>query len=272
MHRTILVAAHADEAGHDALALGIELARPAGADVVLAGVATGRHRGDAELDAILAGLQPLRDGAPLDVPVSVEAIGAESVVAGLEELAALHEASVMVLGPTHRGMLGRAFAGDLAAGALSGRCIVAVAERGQAMREPRTVGVAWDGSAESGEALEWAVQFTERIGGVLHVVRVLDPAHAEGTVPADGHAAEVDAVVASARERVEAHARVVWGDADELLVTVSHDVDLLVLGSRAQGTVGRALRGSVSARLMHDAHSAVVVVPRGARVAMDTRA
>ena len=47
------------------------------------------------------------------------------------------------------------------------------------------------------------------------------------------------------------------------LEQLSHDVDLLVCGSRGYGPLGSVLLGGVSRRLIHRAACPVIVVPRG---------
>jgi nucleotide-binding universal stress UspA family protein len=49
----------------------------------------------------------------------------------------------------------------------------------------------------------------------------------------------------------------------------SHDVDLLVCGSRGYGPIGSVLLGGVSRRLLHRAACPVIVVPRGTERALE---
>ena len=51
-----------------------------------------------------------------------------------------------------------------------------------------------------------------------------------------------------------------------LLVERSHDLDLLVIGSRGYGPLHSVLLGGVSGRVIRDAACPVIVVPRGAEV------
>jgi nucleotide-binding universal stress UspA family protein len=58
--------------------------------------------------------------------------------------------------------------------------------------------------------------------------------------------------------------RMVTGDAAERIVAESElGVDLLLMGSRGYGRVGRALVGSVAAQVIRGASCPVVVMPRG---------
>ena len=52
----------------------------------------------------------------------------------------------------------------------------------------------------------------------------------------------------------------------------SHDVDLLVCGSRGYGPFGSVFLGGVSRRLVHRAACPVIVVPRGTERAIESLA
>ena len=54
-------------------------------------------------------------------------------------------------------------------------------------------------------------------------------------------------------------------DARLLIMTHSHALDLLVVGSRGYGPLKRLTMGSTSAKLVRSAQCPVIVVPRGAR-------
>jgi nucleotide-binding universal stress UspA family protein len=56
---------------------------------------------------------------------------------------------------------------------------------------------------------------------------------------------------------------VVWGDPATEIVVAGQDLDadLVVIGSRGRGFLGRVLLGSVSGHVVHHAHRAVLVVP-----------
>jgi nucleotide-binding universal stress UspA family protein len=260
MHRTVLVAAAAGEAGHDALALGIALARPFGAEVILAGVASGHGLRHPSPQALLPELERLRDAAPTDLPVSVRTSTARSLPHDLQDLALELGAQLLVLGPVHRGAVPIA------------PCAVAVAVRGQSMHGPGRVGVAWNDTPEANEALEWGVQLAERTAAVVRIVRVLDPREAE-----DGKLTfEVEERLRSLRRAAGARATtetdVLWGEPADALTDATRGLDLLVLGSRAHGPLRRALLGSVSTKVVHRAQCAVVVLPRGVFAPPDTAA
>jgi nucleotide-binding universal stress UspA family protein len=262
MTRTILVGAHLARIDGDAVNLAVELARPFGARVVLGGVNV--PAGDDVLDELLAMV-------PADVPASTEIIDSTSVVRGLHDLAVACGAELLVLGARHRGGLLRALHGDRAADiTFTAPCGVAVTHPARTSGMPQRVGVAWDQSPEASEALEWAVQLVERTGGELTILRVLDPRHREGTHPGEHDQVRLSAAEEAARLRIAAHARVLWGNPAPELTAASHELDLLVMGSRAHGPVRRAVLGSVSAHLLHEAHCPVVVMPSGIHAAPDT--
>ena len=102
-------------------------------------------------------------------------------------------------------------------------------------------GVAWNGSQESNEALEWAVQYAERTGAALRLIHVAEPfaAHFERD-------AELEELRRAAESRVPSTIDIAVGDdpAEELLRF--DDLDLMVMGSRANGALRRVAVGSVS--------------------------
>jgi nucleotide-binding universal stress UspA family protein len=62
---------------------------------------------------------------------------------------------------------------------------------------------------------------------------------------------------------VEAH--VTYGDPAEELTVYSASVELLVIGSRNYGPIGRIVHGSVAKQLARTARCSLLVLPRGAR-------
>ena len=62
---------------------------------------------------------------------------------------------------------------------------------------------------------------------------------------------------------VTAHGSVREGDPAVELAAASHDVDLLIVGSRSFGPLRSVLLGSVSADLVRTAACATLVIPRG---------
>lgn len=136
-----------------------------------------------------------------------------------------------------------------------------------------------DGSPSSTVAVEWAARDAEMRNVPLKLVHVVAPV----VTPADGwsniqaladysrvqedqareiieqaHKVAVEAATPSRAAQVTSqvlHAPIV-----PTLVDLSKQADMVVVGCRGQGTVARALLGSVSSGLLHHAHCPVAVV------------
>lgn len=67
----------------------------------------------------------------------------------------------------------------------------------------------------------------------------------------------------AALEGVEPHA--VYGDAVEVLTLYSASLDLLIVGSRGFGPVGRLVHGSTAQHLAGTARCPLLILPRAAR-------
>ena len=143
------------------------------------------------------------------------------------------------------------------------------------------VGVAFDGSPSSRDALNAAGALADRAAASLHVICVVEPTR---TVPADSPALvpvlppSTARLVTRARAIIDsavaerAHARpvirdVAVGRPSAVLATRASDVDLLVCGSRGYGRAGQVLVGDTSARLAREAQGPLLVVPKRAVVA-----
>jgi nucleotide-binding universal stress UspA family protein len=199
----------------------------------------------------------------------------------MHDLAERLAATAVVVGSTHRGPVGRLLIGDVAAGLLHGSpCPVAVAPRGYDAApdaQLRRVGVAFDGSPESREALACALAVARRTDGSVSSFTVLEPIDwtgayaAPGWVPLPAAEAVRNELAQSIAQRVLealpddgalASAEVLHGGVTETLAGVSHELDLLVCGSRGYGALRRVLAGSVSRGLAHTAACPLLVVPR----------
>ncbi len=193
-------------------------------------------------------------------------------------------AGLIVLGSTHRGPVGRVLPGSVADRLLSAApCPVAVAPRGYRDRHPqiRSVAVAYDASAESELALREACRLAATAGGGLRVISVASPEDARVAVPgAAGWAGLVTTQEGVEEERrrvaerleaaiagidpalnatgeviVDPHPAAVIADAGE-------DADLLVMGSRGYGPLGRVLLGGAASHVIRTAACPVVVTTR----------
>jgi nucleotide-binding universal stress UspA family protein len=211
------------------------------------------------------------------VEADVRWYGSPSVGRGLHELAELTGADLLVIGSSRRGLLGRALIGDDTRAALNGApCAVAIAPAGYS-REPtlmREVGVGYDGSPEADRALELARSVAAEHHTKLSAFQAVSiPAHVLLGAPQSAHPGSTQRRVDQALERlraldgVEPHAA--YGDPVEELTLYSASLDLLVVGSRGYGPVGRLVYGGVAQRLARTARCPLLVLTRSARTAPD---
>jgi nucleotide-binding universal stress UspA family protein len=125
-----------------------------------------------------------------------------------------------------------------------------------------------DGSPSSDAAVDWAEEYAKVTGGTLRLVTGWHwPATYGYMVVPEGLDLEEEArsVVAKARARLQlpddrCAEFVVEGAAGDVLVGMSHEADLLVVGSRGHGGFVGALLGSVSSHCVHHAGCPVLVV------------
>jgi nucleotide-binding universal stress UspA family protein len=277
---TVIAGCDGRSQGRDAVVLGAALAAALNEPLLVASVhpATDLY--------ISLPLQELRDQAQRtaeegladarDVQAIARAVPGRSTAHGLHDLAEREEASVLVVGSSHRGALGRVLAGNVAAQLLSGAsCPVAVAPRGQSEREValRMIGVAFDDSPESWNAVQRAAALAESAGARLRVIEALPPLAPPPIGPQEtermmeerrAHCElELGRAVESVSERLHAEGRLIDGDPVRVLETQAHDgLDLLVTGARGFGPLRRVVLGSVSAELVRLAPCPVLVVPR----------
>jgi nucleotide-binding universal stress UspA family protein len=223
-----------------------------------------------EREEALALLARERDGA--EVAAELAAVGARSVGAGLHQLAERSDADLLVVGSCSRGAIGRLLLGDDRRASLDGApCAVAVAPAGYA-RHPSAlakIGVAYDGSPESEEALRLAREVaTEHRSAIAALTVISIPTYSYGAMAAVDWGEVVDAMMQEAREAlarlegVEGH--VVRGVAPEELAAWSQTVDLLVVGSRGYGPLRRVMFGSTSEYLARSTSVPLLVLRRGA--------
>jgi nucleotide-binding universal stress UspA family protein len=168
----------------------------------------------------------------------------------LKAIAERDGADLIVVGAPHRAGADRVLSGDVAAGTLRGApCAVAVAPTGfgDGARGLGDIGVGFDDSPESREALRLGARVARAAGAALRVVCV-----ASAAVP------EHEAVAAAEGGTYE----VVAGPPAEGLARLSDDLDMLVVGSRAHGPWRRLLLGSTSRRLVREARCPVLIVAR----------
>jgi nucleotide-binding universal stress UspA family protein len=285
----IIVGVDESDRAKDAIALAALLARGSDAELVLV---CAYPYDDVPGRAANAGYrQYLREDAEAAIERAVADIGglphvrphmiAEvSPAKGVQTVATLEGASLIVIGSSGRGAIGRAFAGTTAERLLHGApCPVAVAPRGFHSREPgdiAEISVGYDGSAEAKAALVGARTIARVRGARLRLVEVLDamwmgtPALMSGP----GYILTPDDMEGRARKHLAETASglaadvptvpvVVVGAPEQVLAEESKSADLMVVGSRGYGPHRAVLVGSVSGRLVRESACPVIVVPRG---------
>jgi nucleotide-binding universal stress UspA family protein len=285
--KTILVGVDGRDTGRDALALAAQAQRAWGGDLIALHAYPHEYFVSAGSDS---DVQPLMHGdAETRLKAELERAGVQARPVAVPDSSpgrALHlaaereNADLIVVGSSHRGRLGRVFAGDVTVGALHGApCPVLVAPSAWATsgRELRRIGVGFDGSEQSRAAVELAHRLAIGAGASLRVVWVvsLPPAptlHYERDWEQRRQALveeaqkRVDELVAELGEGAEGEA--VTGTPSQELAYEANQLDLLVTGSRDYGPVRLLMLGSTSSKLVHEAPSALLVLPRGAEEAV----
>jgi nucleotide-binding universal stress UspA family protein len=277
----VLVGYDGTDEGRDALALARSLAAPAASITAVCVYEQLNSHPDSRArtvqDVLKSEAQKTLDD--LDPGLDTEAIPSRGATRGLHELAERKHCDLIVVGSSHRGALGLAVAGGTAAGLLRGApSAVAVAPRGyrDTSAAVRSIGVGFDGSPESREALTVAAALARRSGAGVRLLRVYQPA---ASMPGAGitYVPVPELVEALRDEALSVLGRAAAELPDD--VDVSTDLiegilpelgeqaglDLIVVGSRGYGPVKRVLLGSTSAELIRHAHYPVLVLPRGVR-------
>jgi nucleotide-binding universal stress UspA family protein len=208
------------------------------------------------------------------VPHERLTLASPSTAGGLNDLAEVHEADLIVLGRTERG-LAADFAGLMTVQRLlhGAPCAVAVAAPGQATRfgsSPR-ISVAYDGSPEADYALQTAYGIAAATSASVLVCTVFEPIVAvagfAGAVDDDAIERDLRAALEAAAARAPAgtpveHRLLRGSPPYAVLRDAMAGADLIVTGSRGYGPLHRALAGSTSATLLKDARTSVLVTPR----------
>jgi nucleotide-binding universal stress UspA family protein len=285
LFETIVVGVDGGEGGRDALALAARMRRTFGSRLI----AVLAYPHDSFISR--ASSPPyeaiMRDEAHRTLARELEraAVDAEPEVASdssprraLHGAADRHDAELIVVGANRHGPIVRMLAGDVTVETVHGApCAVAVAPRGPTETAPalRTVGVGFDGSAESRAALDLGLDVARAAGARLQLLWVVPAA-----IAVDPWASAVERTEGDRAARKQAEALVAetvgeLGDdaigdtapglAHEELAQLSREVDLLVVGSRGHGPLRRLLLGSTSTRLVRKAACPVLVLPRDAK-------
>jgi nucleotide-binding universal stress UspA family protein len=236
----------------------------------------------------------LREQQTLSHPLVIEAV---DVAPALLDTASFHRADLLVLGACHRGRVGQAMLGSVAAAILHDPpCPVAVALGAgeEALTVPRIASIAVGcdaieqpgpeldlavrlaGELEPGPELDLAVRLAGELAAALHIVMIADTRVAlaveyggavayPAVVKARRLAAEegLAKVMAALPSGLSATGEVREGSPSEKLGEVSRGVDLLVLGAHHYGPVDRLMGRSVSAAVRRHAHCPLLVTPLG---------
>jgi nucleotide-binding universal stress UspA family protein len=285
----IIVGVDEAERSMDAVALAARLARGSDAEFVLVcaypyddAPGRGAHTGyrDYLREDALAALERAAATLPEARKIERRAVPDISPARAIQQIATQERACLIVIASSHRGGVGRVFAGTTAERLLHGApCPVAVAPAGYAKAAGgpiATIAVGYDGSPESEAALTGAVTLARSLGGMLQVIKVLDvlwmgtPALMQGP----GFVMQPDDLEDRGRRHltgrvsrlpgdIAAQPQMLTGEPEPLLAEQSENADLFVVGSRGYGPHRAVLLGSVSGRLVRDAACPVLVVPRG---------
>lgn len=278
--RRILVGYDGTPGGRDAVALAKALAEPA-TEVLLVDVIPPvgifklhpRRLADEEPPQSQGFfLEALRElsGRPVETRTYV----ANSAAHVLTDLAAEERFDLIAIGPAYPGIVGRILLGSVGTGLMHGAAApVAAAPRGygEHRRHPfERIDVAWDGSPEAREAVVHAEAIARRESARLRLITVdVRATTVPGMIGWDAAAVRsprqvLDDGIAAVSADIEAEGRLIDGGSIAAAIAADSRVgtDLLVVGSRGYGTLGRVLVGSVATGLLHRARCPVLAVPR----------
>jgi nucleotide-binding universal stress UspA family protein len=216
-----------------------------------------------------------------------------SAARALQTEAELDDAALLVVGSSRRAASGRVLSGSTAERLLYGSpCAVGVAPAGWKAEDwsgkPREIGVGYVDSDEGRQALESAHALARHVGAALRVVTVVREnlrarLESEPRIESGHFGKDVDdvegeykllrerelrATIAELGDDVPVEPEVLVGDPAELLVDLTQGIDLLVCGSRGYGPLRGVLLGSVTRRVITEAHAPVIVLPRGVKAAL----
>lgn len=277
--RRILVGYDGTEGGRDAIALG-RLLGERNADFLLVdvippvGLGIGVRRLEDEEPPQSRGffLEALRELA--DRPVETRTYVANSPARVLTRIAEEEDFDLIAIGPSYPGIAGRILLGSVGNGLMHGAAApVAAATRGFDKHRRHTIGeiaVAWDGSPEAREAMVHAEVIARREGARLRLLTVaIRETMLPGVIGWEPAAPKtprevLDEGIASLAPDIPVEGRLVDGGSIPAAIAgeCRTGVDLIVVGSRGYGALGRVLVGSVATGLLHRARCPVLAVPR----------
>jgi nucleotide-binding universal stress UspA family protein len=271
--------------GRDAVALGALIANVTAAELTLVkvlpdptapllSVSDPKREAQATLSQLRNAIAP---GATIRTETDL------SVPSALERVVRRDRCDLLVVGSSPQAADGRVRIGTCTRRLLASLDVaVAIAPRGMHRTEHhglRKIGVGYDGSRESDAALMLAGKLAAAASAELHVRGVVDDrvrtlvgsalkglATTQWTDEIEREHERLRDLMTSAAQAVDSyvHAHVLRGDPSELLLALSNEIDLLVVGSRRWGPVARVVLGSTGEAIVRDAACPVLAVPRPA--------
>ena len=282
---TVIVGLDGREHDADALALAESLQASLGGGLLLAHVVPPAPPGKGMIECERLERQQGRElltraSANLGDGADTQLVEPSPAARGLTWLAAKRRASMLVLGSSHRGTVGRIVPGGVASHLLAcAPCAIAVAPVGYA-NQPRAsisqIGIAYDGTGESDLALAAAAGAASRLSVPLRLYHAMheisnDPAWEKFREYMEDYAQGIlDAGLKQVPPGVEATSTVVEGEVAATIVEAAagNDAGLLFVGSRGYGPLREALFGGIAGALLHSARCPLVIVPRSAHAAV----
>lgn len=290
---TIVVGYTPQESGTTALELAVVLARSLAEPLVVTAVITRPHLStEAPVDqAYVALMRQWAEGAlaqarsqvPEDLECSYDVREAGSIVGGLGAAAAEHEASMVVLGSSAKGLTGRITLGSVIEGVVHGfGCPVALAPRGFRAAPGDVVDritVAFGKPSGLKQLVEPAQVYAARIGASVRFASFLIRPfkRALGTVEASADDLVVDSWATRIRGELEDGIRDTVGEAglDQRLVVGDgitwaeaigrvdwRDGDLVLIGASSLAPAARVFLGSRASKLVRNVPVPVLMLPR----------
>jgi nucleotide-binding universal stress UspA family protein len=268
----LVVGCDGSEGARDAVALARLLARADGT-LLLVDVAPrhalSRRLGDHSPADFSAARHALAIGRPTAPPIETLRVRADSPAEALADLAGDERYDLVVVGSSHRGVVGRAFLGSVAKSLIHRSPVpVAVAPKGFASnRALHRLVVGFDGSIEAKAALGWAEALAVARDAELEIFTVATP---PVSIPgALGYRAPgpaepfepLEEAVDRVEDGLEMHAHLRVGHAAPSLAAACRGADLLIIGTQTHGALEEALIGSVADALVAEPSCPVVAVP-----------
>jgi nucleotide-binding universal stress UspA family protein len=203
----------------------------------------------------------------------VDAIALAAALAGdAETVTVVKRADLIVTGSARDGAPGRVTLDPADRLLLEGvTSPVAVAPRGLAGRDDymlRRIAVGIDGGRGAAVALDLAVRFALRHDARLRLIAVAEIGFGLGGAARHADPREVQRLAGRLEHAtddltgVPVETELREGVADQIILGLAREVDLLVLGSRAAyGNAGRVVIGELAARILRAAPCPVLIVP-----------